>query len=248
MYGRPTILFPLALLALLALLTLWIERSVHVPQHKLEGNTRHDPDYMVNNFVTTKTDLNGNLHYVLAAVGMKHYPDDDSTELVRPRFTQYDIGKPYTQIEGQRGLVSSNGENVQFMDNVKVVRQAFKDRGEMTVLTEYLNVTPKSDIATTDKPVVIMQAPKTVVHAIGMIYDKKQRTVQLLNKVRVHYERPETPVPLTAPKAKSPNKITRTTTNKSAGAVKAQQSRTSENAAPKPRLIKTTRGSGDHNE
>jgi lipopolysaccharide export system protein LptC len=234
MYGRPTILFPLALLALLALLTLWIERSVHAPQHKLEGNTRHDPDYMVNNFVTTKTDLMGNLHYVLAAVGMKHYPDDDSTELVRPRFTQYDIGKPYTQIEGQRGLVSSNGENVQFMDNVKVVRQAFKDRGEMTVLTEYLNVTPKSDIATTDKPVVIMQAPKTVVHAIGMIYDKKQRTVQLLNKVRVHYERPETPDPLPANKAKSLNETPGAiTTNKSAGAAKAQQSTASAHAAAK---------------
>lgn len=234
MYGRPTIVFPLALLALLALLTLWIERSVHAPQHKLDSNTRHDPDYMVNNFVTTKADINGNPRYVLAAVGMKHYPDDDSTELVRPRYTQYDVGKPYTQIEGQRGLVSSNGENVQFMDNVKVVRQAFKDRGEMTVLTEYLNVTPKSDLATTDKPVVIMQAPKTVVHAIGMIYDKKQRTVQLLNKVRVHYERPETPDPLPANKAKSLNETPGAiTTNKSAGAAKAQQSTASAHAAVK---------------
>lgn len=234
MYGRPTIVFPLALLALLALLTLWIERSVHVPQHKLDSSTRHDPDYMVNNFVTTRSDVNGNPRYVLAAVGMKHYPDDDSTELVRPRFTQYDVGKPYTQIEGQRGLVSSNGENVQFMDNVKVVRQAFKDRGEMTVLTEYLNVTPKSDLATTDKPVVIMQAPKTVVHATGMIYDKKQRTVQLLKNVRVHYERPETADPRSANKAKNPNKILRSiATSKNAGKTKAQQSSTNGNAATK---------------
>lgn len=234
MYGRPTVLFPLALLALLALLTLWIDRTVHIPQHKPDGSTRHDPDYMVSNFVTTKTDMHGNLRYVLAAAGMKHYPDDDSTELVRPRYTQYDVGRPYTQIEGQRGLVSSNGENVQFMDNVKVVRQAFKGRGEMTVLTEYLNVTPKSDIATTDKPVVILQAPKTVVHATGMIYDKKRHTVQLLKHVRVHYERPETPAPLPANKAKSPNKTSRTTTtNKNAGKAKARQSRTSGNAATK---------------
>ena len=190
MYVRPTILFPLALLALLALLTIWIDRSVQPPEPKLDGSNRHDPDYMLNNFVTTNTDINGNLRYMLAATEMKHYPDTDSTELQRPRFTQYATDKPYTQIEGQRGLVSSNGENVQFMDNVVVVRQAFKDRGEMTVLTDHMNIMPKKDLATTDRPVVIKQAPKTIIHATGMIYDKKQRTVQLLSKVRVHYERP----------------------------------------------------------
>jgi lipopolysaccharide export system protein LptC len=191
MYGRPTILFPLALLALLALLTFWIQRTVQPPTPKLDGSNRHDPDYILNNFVTTKTDTKGNLHYRLVASEMKHYPDNDSTELQHPHFTRYAPGKPYTQIEGQRGFVSSNGENIQFMDNVKVVRQAFKDRGEMVVLTEYLNVEPKKDLVTTDRPVVITQAPKTVIHAIGMVYDKKQQTVKLLKNVQVHYERPD---------------------------------------------------------
>ena len=189
MYGRPTILFPLALLALLALLTFWIQRTVQPPAPKLDGSNRHDPDYILNNFVTTRTDTKGNLRYKLVASEMKHYPDDDSTELQHPHFTHYAPGKPYTQIEGQRGFVSSDGENIQFMDNVKVVRQAFKDRGEMVVLTEFLNIEPKKDLVTTDRPVVITQAPKTVIHAIGMVYDKKQQTVKLLKNVRVHYER-----------------------------------------------------------
>lgn len=190
MYGRPTILFPLALLALLALLTFWIQRTVQSPAPKLDGSNRHDPDYILNNFVTTKADINGNLRYRLVASEMKHYPDDDSTELQRPRFTRYAPGKPYTEIEGDRGFVSSNGENIQFLDNVKVVREASKDRGEMIVLTEFLNIEPKKDLVTTDRPVVITQAPKTVIHATGMVYDKKQQTVKLLNNVQVHYERP----------------------------------------------------------
>lgn len=190
MYGRSTILFPLALLALLALLTFWIQRTVQTPEPKLDGSSRHDPDYILNNFVTIKTDANGNLRYRLVASEMKHYPDDDSTELQHPHFTRYAPGKPYTQIEGQRGFVSSNGENIQFLDNVKVVREAFKDRGEMVVLTEFLNIEPKKDLVTTDRPVVITQAPKTVIHATGMVYDKKRQTVKLLNNVQVHYERP----------------------------------------------------------
>jgi lipopolysaccharide export system protein LptC len=190
MHGRHTIWFPLALLALMALITIWIDRNVQAPQAKRDGNSRHDPDYIVNNFSTTKTDADGNLRYVLAATEMIHYPDDDSTQLQRPRFTQYTVDKPYTQIQGQRGFVSSKGDNVYIMDNVKVVRQAFEGRGEMTVLTEYLHVIPDDDLATTDMPVVITQAPSTVVHGTGMIYNKKERTLKLLSKVRVHYERP----------------------------------------------------------
>jgi lipopolysaccharide export system protein LptC len=190
MRGRHTIWFPLALLALMALITIWIDRNVQAPQAKRDGNTRHDPDYKLNNFSTTKTDADGNLRYVLSATEMVHYPDDDSTQLQRPRFTQYTVGKPYTQIQGQRGLVSSKGDNVYIMDNVTVVRQAFEGRGEMRVLTEYLHVIPDDDLAITDRPVVITQAPKTVVYGTGMIYNKKARTLKLLSKVRAHYERP----------------------------------------------------------
>ena len=194
MHGRrTTFLFPLALLGFLALLTLWIDRSVQEPEHKIDGSNRHDPDYIVNNFVTRKTDVDGNLRYTLAAVEMRHYPDDDSTKLVRPHFIQYAETKPYAGIEGQRGFVSSNGEIVQFMDNVKVVRSATKDRGEMVMLTEYLHITPDTEIATTNRPVVITQAPATVIHGTGMIFDKKQRTVKLMSKVRVHYEHPGLP-------------------------------------------------------
>lgn len=190
MYGRHTIIFPLAVLVLLAAITFWIDRTVQAPVQKSDANTRHDPDYIVNNFVTTKTDVMGNIQYVLAASEMRHYPDDDSTRLVRPRLTQYTDARPYTQIESQEGLVSSNGEVVQFIGNVKVVREPTGERPEMTMRTQYLKVTPDTEIATTDRPVVITEGPKSEVHAVGMIYDKKNRTIQLLNRVRAHYEKP----------------------------------------------------------
>lgn len=188
--ARSAIVFPLALLTMLALLTFWINKSVQSPKPKLDGSSRHDPDYIMTNFVTTQTDINGALHYKLAAVEMKHFPDDDSTNLQRPRYTQFAAGKPYTQVEGLRGQVSSDGEKVELFDNVKVTRQAFADKGEMTVDTDYLNILPDEDIVRTDSPVVIRQAPKTVIYATGMIYEKNQRVLTLLHKVRAHYERP----------------------------------------------------------
>jgi len=196
---KSTIIFPLILLTMLALLTFWINQSVQKPSPKLDGSSRHDADYIVSNFVTTHTDVVGNLRYKLAAVEMKHFPDDDSTELQRPRYTQFAIGKPYTQIEGLRGEMSDNGELVEIFDNVKVTREAFKEKGEMTLETDYLNVRPNDEVVQTPNDVVIRQEPKTVIYATGMLYEKKKRTFTLLNKVRAHYEKPNQKVSATKP-------------------------------------------------
>lgn len=189
---RSAIIFPIVILSVLALLTAWVNYMVQPPQPKLDGSNRHDPDYIVSNFVTSQTDVNGILRYKLAAVEMKHYPDDDSTDLVRPRYTQFSVGKPYTQVEALRGYVTSDGEQVQLVDNVKITRQAFANKGEMTVETNHLTILPDQDLVRTDSPVVIKQAPKTIIHATGMIYEKDKKIVTLLHKVRAHYEKPAT--------------------------------------------------------
>ena len=199
MLTRSAIFFPLVLATFLAVITFWINLTVEQQGPKIDGSNRHDPDYTMNNFVNTQTDVTGKLRYVLAASEMVHYPDDDSTVLQRPRFTQYTINKPYTQIEALRGYVSSDGEEIELVDNVKVVRQAFEGKGEMQLLTEKLVILPNQDLATTKSPVIIKQAPKTVIHATGMVFDKKNQTIQLFNRVKVHYERP-TAVPIKSTK------------------------------------------------
>ena len=189
--NHSAIVYPIALLSIFAIMTAWINHVVQPTKPKLDGSSRHDPDYIMNNFVTTQTDINGDLRYKLASVEMKHFPDDDTTNLQQPRYTQFSANKPYTQVEALRGHVSSNGDQVQLIDNVKITRQAFAEKGEMTIDTNYLNVLPNEDLARTDSPVIIRQVPNTVIYATGMTYEKKNHTVTLLNKVRAHYERPE---------------------------------------------------------
>jgi len=200
MYSRHAIMFPLTLLFMMALITFWINQTVQEQGPRIDGSNRHDPDYRLENFVTTQTDVNGKLRYVLAASEMTHYPDDDTTVLQRPKFTQFAVEKPYTQIQGLRGYISSDGETVEFVDNVKVIRQATPEKGEMQLLTEKLTIEPNKDLATTQSPVTITQAPKTKVTAVGMVFDKKNQTMTLLNRVRVHYERP---APKNVPVAKA---------------------------------------------
>jgi lipopolysaccharide export system protein LptC len=191
--SRTAIAFPLVLLTFTAIITYWISYTVQPELPSVDGSSRHDPDYIMSNFETTQTDISGGLRYKLAAIEMRHFPDNDTTELQQPRYTQFAVNKPYTRVESRRGFVSANGEQVQLVDDVLVTRQAFAGKGEMTVETDYLNISPNEELATTDRPVVIRQAPKTVIYATGMIYEKKKQTVTLLNRVRAHYEKPVMP-------------------------------------------------------
>lgn len=175
----------------MALFTFWISQTVDEQGPRIDGSDRHDPDYIMDDFVTTQTDEMGNLRYVLAAAKMTHFPDDDTTELAQPKFTQYSTDKPYTKIKGQRANVSPDGEEIEILDDVVVIREAFGEKGEMQVLTDKLTVFPNQDLAKTDRPVLIKQAPKTVIRATGMVYDKKKKTMQLFKRVNAHYEKPK---------------------------------------------------------
>lgn len=188
---RPsTLLMPLILLALLALLTFWVDLNVQAPANRSDANKRHDPDYYMTNFVNKQTDKNGDLRFTLNAQEMKHYPDDDSTDLIQPLFTKYESNKPYITVRGDNGEISKNGEDIKLYKNVRIKRAAVADQHEMTLETSYLNILTNKDQVITQEPVVIKEAPKTVVNAIGMVYDKKLNKIWLLSKVRAHYEKP----------------------------------------------------------
>jgi lipopolysaccharide export system protein LptC len=189
-HSRTVIIYPIILLTVLAIFTAWINRIVQVPQPKQDGSSRHDPDYIMSNFVTSQTDINGSLRYKLAAAEIKHFPDNDTTDLQQLRYTQFTANKPYMQVEGLRGHVSKNGEQVQLLGKVKITRQAFAGKGEMTIDTERLSILPNQDLVSTNSPVLIRQAPKMVIRATGMVYEKNKHTFTLLHKVKAHYEKP----------------------------------------------------------
>lgn len=188
MYKYP-ILLPIGLLLLLSLLTFWINQNVQEEGLRLQRLRGDAPDYMLYHFVSTRTSAEGVTKYVLAAAEMRHFPEKDYTELQRPRFTQFGVDKPFTQIFGQRGKILAGGDVVEFSQKVKVIRQGTATKAEMQLDTERLWLEPNSEIAHTDLPVTIRQKPATVVTGTGLRFDNKANTVQLFNRVHVHYER-----------------------------------------------------------
>lgn len=199
---RLSIWFPVGLVFLLALLTFWLDRMVQPGGAKKDGSGRHDPDYWVENFTASRMGPDGVPKHVLTAGRMTHYPDDDSTDLVRPRLTNFPVGVPPTHIQAQAGKVSSNGEQVWLTDQVKVTREAGRGASELTVTTNYLHVIPDKNFVQTDREVVMHNAD-TDVSATGMELDGKTRIIKFLSRVKGQHVNSPRPVAEAKPAAEA---------------------------------------------
>ena len=181
--GRASSLFPLLLILALAAASLWLERAVQAPERDNTGKMRHDPDFVAEEFGITKIGASGKPEYVLSAERMLHYPDDESTNIVAPHLMQRPGDATPIDIRAERGLISRNGEEASFYDNVVVLRKAGAGRSELRVQTEYLQIIPDRDLALTDKPVIITEG-RSRLSGVGMEFNNRTRQFALLSQVR----------------------------------------------------------------
>lgn len=187
--SRSLQLFPLLLLAILASLTFWLDQAVQQGGRAAE-NQRHDPDYIVEKIVAHRMDAKGEVKHTLHAERMTHYPDDDTTHLVAPRFISNASARAPMTITSRTARVSSGGEHVYFETDVRAVRAAYEDHSEMVMETSFLHVTPDAHTARTDRPVTITDA-HTVARAIGLELNSETRVAKFLSQFRGTYHDPD---------------------------------------------------------
>lgn len=181
--------FPLLLLAVLAGLTFWLDQAVQQGAQG-SGTERHDPDFIVEKIVAHRMDANGDVKHTLHADRMTHYPDDDSTHLLSPRFISNASARAPMTITSRTARVSSGGEHIYFETDVRATRAAYANRSEMVMETSYLHVTPDEHIARTDRPVTVTDA-HTVARAIGLELNSETRTVKFLSQFRGTFHDPD---------------------------------------------------------
>lgn len=186
MGNHVTAWFPLALLAALAALTIWLERTIQPPAPTPNAAARHDPDYIVDKLTAVRMAPDGKIRDTLFAVKMTHYPDDDSTELAQPKFVSHATDRAPVTITAEAALLSSKGEQIHFHRGVHVIRAPYDNKSEMQLQTDYLLVIPDENIARTDRPVRITDA-NTVVDAVGLELNNETRILKLFSKVKGIY-------------------------------------------------------------
>jgi lipopolysaccharide export system protein LptC len=119
---RPTSWLPLAALALLVGLSLWLNVLVQAPYSRADGKQRHDPDLIVERFSAVKLGLDGQVLYTLAARKMVHYPDDDSALLESVQLEAFEPKQPKMTITADQGRLEQRADRVHIEGNVVVLR------------------------------------------------------------------------------------------------------------------------------
>jgi lipopolysaccharide export system protein LptC len=190
MRSRANTLFTLILAASLAALTFWLERIVNPPAGGQASEARHEPDYIVEHLTATSLDTNGRPESTLTARTMRHFPDDETTELESPQLVRLSLDRPPVHIEADRGKAFKDNDEVRLYGNVVVRREATAERPELRMETTYLQVFPKQDIARTHEHVVIREG-RSRLTGIGMDYNNKTRQLELKSRVTGMFQRDE---------------------------------------------------------
>lgn len=182
-------LFPLAVLLLLAGLTLWLERATRLPDTVSDGRNRHDPDFIAENFTVRQLDAEGNVKYALSAQKMLHYPDDESTEVFEPRLVYLESPPPF-HLQARRADISKDGKVIVLREDVLGRREAAPKDPAMTIATPRLTVWPDEEFARTDSPVTLTHGA-SVVKGVGMDADNLKRLVHLHRQITATIHRQE---------------------------------------------------------
>jgi lipopolysaccharide export system protein LptC len=111
-----------AVLVLLAALSWWLPLRLTDRGPVFEGETRHAPDYVIENFTAIAMDAIGWRKHELRADRLEHYPDTDTVEIDKPYLIQYVPGSPPTHTRAERGTASPDGKEILMRGNVRVTR------------------------------------------------------------------------------------------------------------------------------
>lgn len=188
-----SVLVPLTILLLLVMMTTWLNRTIELSQPSPARPVTHDPDYKASNFTVTRLSELGELRYSLTAKEMVHYPDDDTTHLALPVFKELQPGKPDTRVRADRGVSTTQGEEVRLYDNVEIFRAGDKRPGvkqseaeDLRITTSYLRARPDEDTADTPAQVVIENGASTLI-GTGADFDNRYRKMKLRSAVTAKY-------------------------------------------------------------
>ncbi len=186
MLDRNAIWLPLAILALLAALSFWLERSI---QEAATSDKRNDrlPDSIIERFSATSTDEAGVPRYRLTASKLSHFTFSGATLLEQPQFTHLHVKHGELVVSSAKASVSAKGEEVLFTGNTRLKRLETQGREVMSLSSQSLKVLTEQEQIIAQHPVTIT-APGLHLTAAAMQLSGKTRILKLTGRVKARFQ------------------------------------------------------------
>lgn len=186
MVSRGSAWLPLVILAILAGLSFWIDYMVQLPANGGLAS-RLEPAGIIENFVATRTDTEGNPRYQLTARKLRHYSGSRLTEMEYPQFAHLGYQGSELRARSDKATVSPDGKEVELTGNVQITRSAPSGMADMMLRTALLKVYPDQDRLRATGAVEIRDN-LMVAHAGAMDYDARTRVIKLTGGVKARFE------------------------------------------------------------
>jgi lipopolysaccharide export system protein LptC len=161
------ILVTVALVA--ALLSWWLGRT----GDEAAETVREPPsgmrtvEYRIRDFTVVRMTPDGTPAHRLEAPSLRHFRDDDTTEIEQPHLEVFQGQAPPWKIDADRAWMSADGSLMLLTGEVLIDRAGNAGQPPTRVLTRDLRVRPREDYAETDEKVRV-ETDRDWLEAVGM--------------------------------------------------------------------------------
>lgn len=124
-------------------------------------------DYRIRGFEVVRMTSAGAPAHRLAAQSLRHFTDDDTTELDQPRLTVFQTDAPPWEVDAQQAWMSADGSLILLTGEVLINRAGDADTPPTRVVTRDLRIQPRDDYAETDERVTV-ETDTDRLDAVGM--------------------------------------------------------------------------------
>ncbi len=113
---------------------------------------------------------------------MAHYPDDDTTELIKPKIEMFQPEKPPITITADKGWVTKDNEAILLIGETTLTQLDAEGARKLRIITSDVRVLVDQEYIETDKATTIL-GKKTIIKSTGMNAYLGENRIELLTNV-----------------------------------------------------------------
>lgn len=185
-----SIYLPVLLMGVLALATYWmVQRTPALTDsHEAPKARAHEVDFFMRGAVIKTYDASGRLQNELAGTEIRHYGDNKTLEVDRPRLTLVDPDARVMRASALKALTQDDGTQVQLMGQAVVVREAAQQPGgrqspRQELRGDWLIIDSKEQSLRSPQPAVLLSGQDRF-SADSLSYDQRTRVAELQGRVK----------------------------------------------------------------
>ncbi|RMC96842.1 LPS export ABC transporter periplasmic protein LptC [Aquitalea palustris] len=180
-------LFPILLVLITGLLTVWLDTVSRWEPSKRELDP-NKPEVVVDGVVATRYDPKGMLQEKMIASRMWQYPDRTESYFETPDLQSYKNGVLAYHAIGDSGRYNSKTRQALFDKKVTLIQPASATQPETRVVSSNMRIDTVRHIAQA-ATLTHFYHGKSSGSAVGFIYEQQTGQLQLLSNAKVTYEK-----------------------------------------------------------